>query len=175
MIFNTPTCGVRDQIQFDLPLAQEEIYLSTNVYVEGQSGSSNAFSVHIDSTDYGARSVSFHGRGNLSLFNFGSNNLGNYSNNRTYKLVLYANALTDVLTVNIDGEEIHSGTFGSSDITSIRLTQSPWTGAPNNCGDSTVAINNFMIFENPEDINIQTDVSTAVSYTHLTLPTIYSV
>ena len=158
VIFNTPTCGVPDQIQFDLPLAQKEIYISTNIYVEGQSGSSNTFSVRIDSTGYGARSFSFHGLGNLLLFNFGSKNLGSYSNSSTYKLDLYANTLTDVLTIKIDGEEIHSGTFGSSDITSIRLSQSPWTGTPTNCGSSTVAINDFKIYEQPEDINVQTDV-----------------
>jgi hypothetical protein len=159
VVFNTPACGTSDQIQFDLPLAQEEIYVSTNVNVEGQSGSSNAFSISIDSTAYGARSFSFHGLGNLSLFNFGSKNLGSYSNNRTYKVDLYANTLNNILTIKIDGEEVHSGTFGSSDITSIRLTQSPWTGAPSNCGNSTIAINDLKIYEQPEDLIVQSDVS----------------
>jgi len=170
VIFNTPTCGVRDQIEFDLPLGQEEVYVSTNVNVEGQSGSSNAFSIHIDSTGYGARSFSFHGRGFLSLFNFGSNNLGSYSNNRTYKVDIYANASTDLLTINVDGEEIHSGTFGSSDITSIRLTQSPWTGAPSNCGNSTIAINDFKIFEKTEDLNDPRDVLNEESCHVISLP-----
>ncbi|MES2820245.1 MAG: hypothetical protein V4812_14805 [Pseudomonadota bacterium] len=152
-IFNTPSCGPYEQIRFNLPANTKKAYLSYDIYSESLNNSDNNFSVHIDSTDYGARSLDFHGSLNqMYVFNFGSSFLGSFVDLQKYHIDIVADAAANSLTVSVDGVQKHARAFGSTDIKSIRMNLSPWTGAASICNRTNVAISNIKIYENPEDL-----------------------
>lgn len=163
-IFNTPVCGQYDQIHFDLG-SRNEIYLEASVHTSQLNGSDNNFGIHLDSTGYSARSLGFHGLGSIRLFNYGSNNLVSFADNTTYHIQMYANASADLLTINIDGVEQYSGPLGSTDITKVRMSLSPWTGNAQNCAGSDVALSDIKIYESPDDLSGDTGstIGTAIN------------
>lgn len=104
----------------------------------------------IDSTGYGARAIRLHGGGNdMSLFNSGSFPLGTFVDQQTYRMSIVADALDNSLTISVDGFQKYSGPLGSTDLKSIRMSLSPWTGAASICDRSNVAVSNIKV-ETPD-------------------------
>lgn len=151
-IFNQSGCTPYDQVGFDLPPGLTEVYFEADIYPQNLSPSDNTFSIFTDSTGYGARSTSFHGLGSLQVFNWGSTNLGSFSNDQLYHLKIHASATYDSFTVEFNGAELYTSTLGSTDITSFRLSMSPWTGGATNCTSPVAAVSNILIYEAPADL-----------------------
>ncbi len=152
VLFNTPTCSQYDQIGFDLPDNQSEVYFEADIYTENMSGSDNAFSIFADGGT--SRSISFHGLGMFRLFHSGvaSTSMFNYSDNTEYNIKVYANGITDSFTITVNGVEEYSGILGADALTGFRLSLAPWTGAASVCGNSNIAVRNIRIYESPEDL-----------------------
>ena len=133
-VFNTPTCGVYEQIRFDLPGDTKKISLSYDIHTQYLNSSDNNFAVLIDSTGYSGRSINFHGGNNrMYLFNSGSFFFDTFVDQRTYRMDIAADALDNSLTISVDGFQKYSGPLGSTDLKSIRMSLSPWTGAASIC------------------------------------------
>lgn len=157
-VFNQPSCGSSyDQIEFLLPAGQQKVYLSYDQISTGLNNSDSVFSVHLDSADYGARSLSFHGGGNdISLFNVGGqyHKFGSFIDAQPYRVTLLADVAKNLLVIEIDGNQVHSGTLGSNSLTSIRMGISPWTGAAQECSQSAVGVSNIKVYEDPADLSV---------------------
>lgn len=154
-VFNAPSCSY-DQIQFNLPAGMSKAYVSWDMFPSMLNNSDSAFNVHLDSTGYGARSLSMHGGlNNIQLFNFGkSTTLANLTNLKKYRMLARVDAASDLLEILIDGTPVYSGTFGSPDLTSVRMTLSPWKGGATQCNDAATAVSNILIYEEPGDIEV---------------------
>ncbi len=152
IVFNTPVCSQYDQIAFDLPDNQSEVYFEADFYTENMSGSDNAFSIFADGGT--ARSISFHGLGMFRLFHSGvaSQSLFNYSDNTEYKVKIYANGQTDSFKISVNDFEYYSGVLGADGLSGFRLSLAPWTGAASVCDNTNVAVRNIKIYESPEDL-----------------------
>lgn len=151
-IFQQSSCSSYDQVRFDFPADQKEIYLELDLYTQGLKNSDNNFSIYVDSSGYGARNLSFHGSAGMRIFNFGSAGLGSYNDQSLYHIKAHANADADTFIITIDDAEVYSSTLGSTEITSIRLSLSPWTAQPSNCVTAVAAVSNIVIYEDLEDI-----------------------
>jgi hypothetical protein len=151
-IFNQSSCSPYDQVMFDLPPGLTEVYFEADVYPQSLSLSDNSFSIYTDSSNYGARTTSFHGLGNLNVFNYGSADLGSFSNDQLYHLKIHADATFDLFTVEVDGAELYTSTLGSSDITSFRLSMAPWIGVAVDCVSPVAAVSNILVYETPDDL-----------------------
>lgn len=155
-VFNQPSCGAAyDQIEFVLPAEQQRVYLSYDLITSGLNNSDSLFSVHLDSKDYGARSLSFHGGGNdISLFNVGgkSSKFGYFTDQQLYQVTIHGDAAKNLLTITINGAQVHSSTLGSTTLTGVRMTISPWTGAADQCAQTAAAVSNIKIYEDPADL-----------------------
>ncbi|QDQ25085.1 hypothetical protein FNU76_01240 [Chitinimonas arctica] len=154
-VFNTPQCNLYDQIQFNLPAGIKSLYIDYDIYTQQLNNSENAFSLYLDSSDYGARSMTFHGKLNtISLFNKGGrySNFGSFSDLRKYAVSIYASTTADILKINIDGSTVHDGPLGSSDLNGIRMSLSPATGAATVCNKSNIAVSNIKVYETPADL-----------------------
>ncbi|QKE65558.1 hypothetical protein HNE05_20070 [Aquipseudomonas campi] len=155
-VFNQPSCGASyDQIEFFLPAGQQKIYLSYDVQTSSLNNSDSAFSISLDSKDYGARSLNFHGGGNdIYLFNVGgkSSRFGYFTDQQLYQITIHGDVAKNLLTIAINGNQVHSSTLGSTTLTGIRMTMSPWTGAADQCSQATAAVSNIKIYEDPADL-----------------------
>ncbi|WP_071871619.1 RbmA family biofilm matrix protein [Atopomonas hussainii] len=153
-VFNAPNCSY-DQMTFTLPAGLQKAYVSWEVSTNNLVNSDNHFSVHLDSTGYGARSVSMHGGGNrISLFNHSKYaNFANLIDKKSYRFLARVDAASDLLEISIDGNSVHRGTFNNQDLTSVRMNLSPWTGAPkSDCSSTFAALTNVLIYEDPSDL-----------------------
>nr|WP_298145724.1 hypothetical protein [uncultured Pseudomonas sp.] len=149
-VFNTPTCGAYEQIRFDLPGDTKKITLSYDIDTQYLNNSDNNFAVLIDSTGYSGRSINLHGGNNrMYLFNSGSFFFDTFVDQRTYRMDIVADVLDNSLTISVDGFQKYSGPLGSTDLKSIRMSLSPWTGAASICDRSNVAVSNIKV-ETPD-------------------------
>ncbi|MFP6863079.1 RbmA family biofilm matrix protein [Pseudomonas sp.] len=164
-VFNAPGCSY-DQIQFNLPTGLTKAYVSWDMFPSMLNNSESAFNVHLDSTGYGARSLSMHGGQNsIQLFNFGkSATLSSLSNQTKYRVLARVDAASDQLEISINGNPVYSGTFGSPDLTSVRMTLSPWKGGATQCNDSAAALSNVLIYEDPSDLETPPAQSIGVTF-----------
>lgn len=155
-VFNQPSCGASyDQIEFTLPTGQQKVYLSYDVITSGLNNSDSAFSVFLDSQDYGGRSVSFHGGGNdISLFNVGGkySKFGYFTDQQLYQITIHGDAAKNLLTITINGTQVHNSTLGSATLRAVRMSMSPWTGAADQCSQTAAAVSNIKIYEDPADL-----------------------
>ncbi|SEC92564.1 hypothetical protein SAMN05421553_1687 [Pseudomonas anguilliseptica] len=141
-------------------------YVSWDMFPSMLNNSESAFNVHLDSTGYGARSLSMHGGQNsIQLFNFGkSATLSSLSNQTKYRVLARVDAASDQLEISINGNPVYSGTFGSPDLTSVRMTLSPWKGGATQCNDSAAALSNVLIYEDPSDLETPPAQSIGVTF-----------
>lgn len=151
-VFKQSDCATYDQVKLVLPTGQKQIYLEADIFSTNLSSSDNAFSLYIDSTGYGARNLYFHGNGSIRVFNSGGNPLGSFNDNQQYHVKIFADAINDKFIIDIDNAEVYSSTLGSSDITSFRLSISPWTASATNCTNAAAAISNIKVYESPTDL-----------------------
>lgn len=154
-VFNAPTCSPYDQIEFRLPAGQQKVYLSYDVFPSRLNNSNSIFSVLMDSADYSARKLSFHGVGNdMSLFNVGgkTSRFGYFSDYQAYRVTIHGDALQNRLTIEINGSQVHDGTLGSSTLTNIRMSLSPAYGTATDCSQASVAVSNIKVYEDPVDL-----------------------
>lgn len=155
-VFNQPSCNASyDQIEFFLPAGQQKIYLSFDVLTTSLNNSDSAFSISLDSKDYGARSLNFHGGGNdIYLFNVANSGgrFGYFTDQQRYQITMHGDVAKNLLTISINGSQVHSGTLGSTTLTGIRMTMSPWTGRASQCSQSAAAVSNIKIYEDPADM-----------------------
>lgn len=154
-VFNAPTCSPYDQIEFRLPAGQQQVYLSYDVFPSRLNNSNSIFSVHLDSQDYGARSLSFHGVINdMSLFNVGGkmSRFGYFTDYQVYRVTIYGDAAQNRLTIAINGSQVHDGTLGSNTLTNIRMNMGPAYGNSTDCSQASVAVSNIKVYEDPADL-----------------------
>lgn len=155
-VFNQPDCSASyDQIEFILPPGQQRIYLSYDLLTSSLNNSDSSFGVHLDSRDYSARSLNFHGGGNdIYLFNVGgkSSRFGYFTDQQLYQITIHGDVAQNLLTIAINGSQVHSGTLGSTTLTGIRMSMSPWTGAADQCAQTEAAITNVKVYEDPSDL-----------------------
>lgn len=155
-VFNQPSCSSDyDQIEFLLPAGQQKVYLSYDLLSSGLNNSDSSFKVSLDSTGFGARALNFHGGGNdIYLFNVEgmAGRFGYFTDQQLYRVTLHGDVAKNLLTISINGTQVHSGTLGSTTLTGIRMTMSPWTGAADVCDQTAVAVSNIKIYEDPADL-----------------------
>ncbi|MEN0107062.1 MAG: hypothetical protein AAGC84_11635 [Pseudomonas sp.] len=152
-IFNAPSCGY-DQIEFMLPAGLTHATVEWDMLASKLTNSQSAFSVHLDSSDYGARSITMHGGSN----NIGLSNKGGayaslaLEDQRKYHVSARIDVATDMLEIDINNTKYYKGSFGSSNLSGVRFNLSPWIGGATACNDATAALSNVRIYENPIDL-----------------------
>ena len=158
-VFNTPACGLSnaDEMRFDFGGSREEIFFEADIYPENLGGSDNLFSIRIDSSTYIGLALNFHTLSNeIYLFNKAHFNVGNFQNDHTYNVKIYANGLSNFISISVNDVDHYSGPLGSSDLTAIRLSLHNWTGRATNCSITNIAASNIKIYENEGDlVNVQ--------------------
>lgn len=153
-VFHAPTCRPYDQIEFKLPAGLSKAYLRFDVIPDGLNNSQSGFAVLLDSSDYSARSLNWHGGTNtMYLSNIsGGGSFGAFVNLQKYQVQLHVDVPRNLLEVEINGNKVYSGVFGSTDLQDIRMSLSPVYGNATNCDQARAAVSNVLVYEDPSDI-----------------------
>lgn len=164
-VFHQLSCGY-DQLEFKLPAGLSKGYLQFDLVSESLNNSQSVFSVHFDSSNYSARSISWHGGNNrISLFNYGTSSaFGAFASQQKYHVQVHVDAQSNLLEIEINGNQVHQGAFGSPDLSSIRMTLSPNTGGATNCDLPRVAVTNVLAYESPDDLQSPVPATLGVNF-----------